>query len=38
VGVAEGERIVATVHLGRPAELPEPKPRQSAGAVTVWVP
>jgi nitroreductase len=38
VGVAEGERIVATLHLGHPAELPEPKPRQSAAAVTVWVP
>jgi nitroreductase len=38
VGVAEGERIVATLHLGHPAELPEAKPRQSAAAVTVWVP
>ncbi len=38
VGVPEGERIVATVHVGRPAELPPPKPRQPAAEVTVWVP
>jgi len=38
VGVPEGERIVATVHLGEPAETPDPKPRQPAGELTTWVP
>jgi hypothetical protein len=38
VGVAEGERIVAVVHLGEPAEVPDAKPRESAAAVTTWVP
>jgi nitroreductase len=38
VGVAEGERIVATVHLGQPAELPDPKPRRPAEESTTWLP
>jgi len=38
VGVPEGERIVATVHLGEPAEIPDPKPRQTAEEFTTWVP
>ena len=37
VGVPEGERIVATIHLGEPADTPEPKPRRSAAEVTTWV-
>lgn len=37
VGVPEGERIVATIHLGEPAEVPEPKPRRAAAEVTTWL-
>jgi nitroreductase len=36
VGVAEGERIVAMVSVGVPAEMPVPKVRQGATAVTTW--
>jgi len=38
VGVADGERIVATISLGEPAELPAPKPRKDAADLTTWVP
>ncbi|MDH3270985.1 MAG: nitroreductase [Gemmatimonadota bacterium] len=38
VGVGEDERIVATVSLGEPAEVPEPKPRRGAAEFTTWVP
>jgi nitroreductase len=36
VGVGEGERVVAIIAVGVPAEIPPPKPRQPAEAVTVW--
>lgn len=38
VGVPDGERIVATIELGEPAELPESKPRKPASDLTRWVP
>ena len=38
VGVGEDERIVATVSLGEPAEIPDPKPRSRASEFTTWVP
>lgn len=38
VGVPERERIVATLHLGEPARVPDPKPRKAAADVTTWVP
>lgn len=38
VGVSEGERIVATIFLGEPAGLPDPKPRRGAPELTTWVP
>jgi len=38
LGVPAGERIIATIHLGAPAEVPAAKPRTSAAAKTVWVP
>lgn len=38
VGLPESERIVAIVNVGEPAELPAPKPRVSANALTTWVP
>jgi nitroreductase len=37
VGVPEGERIVATIHLGEPASVPDPKPRRPAEALTAWL-
>lgn len=37
VGVADGERIVATISLGEPADVPEPKARISAEQLTTWV-
>lgn len=36
VGVRDGERIVAMVSVGVPAEVPPPKPRQGATGVTTW--
>ena len=38
VGVGDGERIVAVVNLGEPAEVPPPKPRRPAPEHTTWVP
>jgi nitroreductase len=38
VGVPAYERIVAIINLGVPADMPEPKPRMDASAVTTWVP
>ena len=37
VGVPEGERIVALLNVGVPAEIPPTKPRQGATAITTWV-
>lgn len=38
VGAAEGERVVAMIQLGEPADTPESKPRRQAGEVTSWMP
>ena len=38
VGVSDGERIVAIVNVGEPAELPPPRKREPATACTVWRP
>lgn len=38
VGVGENERIVATISLGEPAEVPTAKPRKAASDFTTWVP
>ena len=38
VGVSDGERIVAIVNVGEPAELPPPRKREPAMACTVWRP
>jgi nitroreductase len=35
--VRDGERIVAVVNVGEPAEVPGPKPRPSAPSVTTWL-
>ena len=36
IGAREGERIVAMLNVGVPAEVPAPKTRQGAAAVTTW--
>jgi nitroreductase len=36
IGVSEGERVVAMVSVGVPEEIPGPKARQGASAVTTW--
>jgi len=36
-GVREGERIVALVHIGEPAEVPGAKRRTDASEFTTWV-
>jgi nitroreductase len=38
VGVPDGQRIVATINLGEPAEVPAPKPRRAGGEHTTWLP
>jgi nitroreductase len=38
VGVPDDERIVATITLGEPAEVPTPKARRDASDLTTWVP
>lgn len=37
-GVRDGERIVAIVNVGVPADVPPPKNRESAAAMTTWLP
>lgn len=37
-GVREGERIVAIVNVGEPADVPPPKKREEAAAMTTWLP
>jgi nitroreductase len=37
VGLPEGERIVATIHIGEPDQLPDAKARQPAAQLTTWV-
>jgi nitroreductase len=36
-GVADDERIVAVVNVGEPADVPAPKQRHSADALTRWM-
>ena len=36
-GVRDGERIVAILNLGAPAEVPAAKPRTAASALTTWL-
>lgn len=38
VGVEDGERIVAMLNIGEPAELPAAKPRSPAAERTRWLP
>lgn len=36
VGVKDNERIIAVVNIGEPADVPPPKSRESATALTTW--
>ncbi|HEY4305045.1 MAG TPA: nitroreductase [Gemmatimonadaceae bacterium] len=36
VGVKDNERIIAIVNVGEPADVPPPKARESANALTTW--
>ena len=38
VGVPEDQRIVATINLGEPAEVPSPKSRREGREHTTWLP
>jgi Nitroreductase len=38
IGVAEGERVIATVNVGEPAVVPPAKARRAASEVTSWRP
>src|SRR5690349_14793895 len=38
VGLPDNQRIVAIVNVGVPAEVPPPKKREEAAALTTWVP
>jgi nitroreductase len=38
MGVREGERVVAMINFGEPAEVPPPKKREPATAFTTWLP
>ena len=37
IGAREGERVVAIVSVGAPAEVPAPKARQRSADLTDWV-
>ncbi len=37
-GVRDGERIVAIINLGEPADVPPPKTREPASTYTTWMP
>ena len=37
IGAGEGERVVAILSVGEPAEVPEPKARQRSAEVTQWM-
>jgi nitroreductase len=37
-GVRDGERIVAIVNVGEPADTPPAKKREPAASFTTWVP
>jgi nitroreductase len=38
VGVPDGERIIAVVNIGEPADVPQPAQREPAARWTVWRP
>jgi hypothetical protein len=38
VGLPDGQRIVAVVNIGEPADVPPVKQRASAAELSTWVP
>lgn len=38
MGVAEGERVIAMLNVGKPATVPPQKPRRAASSLTAWMP
>ena len=38
IGVADGDRVIAIMNVGEPANVPVGKPRRSAADVTEWLP
>ena len=38
IGVSDGDRIIALINVGEPANIPAAKPRRSAADVTQWMP
>jgi nitroreductase len=38
IGVADGDRIIAMINVGEPANIPAAKLRRSAAEATVWMP
>ena len=38
IGVADGERVIATVNVGEPAAVPPPRERRPAVSLTTWRP
>jgi len=38
MGVRDGERVIAMINVGEPAEVPPPKKREPATAFTTWLP
>lgn len=38
IGVPDGQRVVAIVHVGEPAEIAAPRPRRPASELTSWMP
>ena len=37
-GLRDGERIIAIVNVGEPTDVPPPKKREDAAAMTTWLP
>jgi len=38
IGVADGDRVIAIINVGEPANVPAGKPRRTAADVTTWMP
>ena len=38
VGIPDGQRIIAVINIGEPADVPPPKQKTAASDLTTWVP
>ena len=38
IGVGDGDRVIAIINVGEPANVPAGKPRRTAADVTTWMP